>query len=224
MEGTTREERRPAGFRPARSLRLWLIAAAVLALLAVGTGAVATVVTRGKVHDSTVELNDHLRPAQSAAQRLLTAYVDEETGQRGFVLTGREAFLQPYRVGVRRAAALEDELTQLLQGRREALTLLADVKAAGVTWRVHARDEIETVRHQGIGVGPQRAAPAQGQGRLRRAPRPPGRAPGPDGEAGGCRGGQARGGAAARSRWPWRSPWSWPGWRWRPPSRCCTSP
>ena len=150
MEGTTREERRPAGFRPARSLRLWLIAAAVLALLAVGTGAVATAVTRGKVHDTTVELNDHLRPAQSAAQRLLTAYVDEETGQRGYILTGREAFLQPYRVGVRRAAALEDELTQLLRGRREALTLLADVKSAGVTWRVHAHDEIRAVRHQGI--------------------------------------------------------------------------
>lgn len=150
MEGTTREERRATGFRPARSLRLWLIAAAVLALLAVGTGAVATVVTRGKVHDSTVELNDHLRPAQSAAQRLVTAYVDEETGQRGFILTGRDAFLQPYRVGVRRAAALEDELTRLLAGRREVLTLLADVKSAGVTWRVHALHEIQAVRHQGI--------------------------------------------------------------------------
>lgn len=149
MEGTTREERRATGFRPARSLRLWLIAAAVLALLAVGTGAVATVVTRGKVHDSTAELNDHLRPAQSAAQRLVTAYVDEETGQRGFILTGRDAFLQPYRVGVRRAAALEDELTRLLAGRREVLTLLADVKSAGVTWRVHALHEIQAVRHQG---------------------------------------------------------------------------
>ena len=149
MEGTTRDERRPAGFRPARSLRLWLIAAAVLALLAVGTGGVATVVTRGKVHDSTVELNDHLRPAQSAAQQLVTAYVDEETGQRGFILTGRDAFLQPYRVGVRRAAALEDELSRLLTGRPEVLTLLADVKSAGVMWRLHARDEIQAVRHQG---------------------------------------------------------------------------
>lgn len=151
MEGTTRDERRPAAekFRPARSLRLWLIAAAVLALLAVGTGAVATVVTRGNVRDSTTELNDHLRPAQSAAQRLVTAYVDEETGQRGFILTGRDSFLQPYRVGVRRAARLEDELTQLLGGRRGALTLLADVKSAGVMWRVHAWREIQAVRHQG---------------------------------------------------------------------------
>ena len=149
MEGTTREERRPPGFRPARSLRIWLIAAAVLALLAVGTGAVATVVTRGTVHSSTAELNDRLRPAQSAAQRLVTAYVDEETGQRGFILTGRDAFLQPYRVGVRRAAGLEDQLTQLLEGRRGALTLLADVKSAGVMWRLHARREIQTVRHRG---------------------------------------------------------------------------
>ena len=150
MAGTTREEHPPdAPFRTVRSLRLWLIAAAVLALLAVGNGAVATVVTRGKVHDSTTVLNDHLRPAQTAAQRLLTAYVDEETGQRGFVLTGKESFLQPYRLGVRRAADLEEQLEDLLHGRAGALTLLADVKAAAVDWRTHVEAEIATVRARG---------------------------------------------------------------------------
>ena len=150
MAGTTREEHPPdAPFRTVRSLRFWLIAAAVLALLAVGNGAVATIVTRGQVHDSTTVLNDHLRPAQTAAQRLLTAYVDEETGQRGFVLTGKESFLEPYRVGVRRAAALEAQLEDLLRGRAGALTLLADVKAAAVDWRTHVEAEVATVRELG---------------------------------------------------------------------------
>jgi CHASE3 domain sensor protein len=150
VAGTTREEHPPdAPFRPVRSLRLWLIAAAVLALLAVGNGAAATFVTRGQVHDSTTVLNEHLRPAQTAAQRLLTAYVDEETGQRGFVLTGKESFLEPYRVGVRRAAALEAELSDLLGGRAGALTLLADVKSAAVDWRTHVEAEIATVRARG---------------------------------------------------------------------------
>lgn len=150
MAGTTREEHPPdAPFRTVRSLRFWLIAAAVLALLAVGNGAVATIVTRGQVHDSTTVLNDHLRPAQTAAQRLLTAYVDEETGQRGFVLTGKDSFLQPYRLGVRRAADLEEQLEDLLHGRAGALTLLADVKAAAVDWRTHVEAEIATVRARG---------------------------------------------------------------------------
>ncbi|GAA2156606.1 hypothetical protein GCM10009844_44980 [Nocardioides koreensis] len=150
MARRTREEHpRDVPFRSVRSLRFWLIAAAVLALLAVGNGAAATVVTRGQVHDSTTVLNDHLRPAQTAAQRLLTAYVDEETGQRGFVLTGKDSFLEPYRVGVRRAAKLEAQLADLLRGRRGALTLLADVKAAAVAWRTNVEAEVATVRARG---------------------------------------------------------------------------
>ena len=150
MQGTTREEQLPTTTpRPAMSLRFWLIAAALLAVLAVGTGAAATIVTRGQVHESTAELNNHLRPAQTAAQRLLTAYVDEETGQRGFVLTGKGSFLEPYRVGVRRASVLEDQLEDLLRGNPGPLTLLADVKSAAVGWRNHAEAEITAVRSQG---------------------------------------------------------------------------
>ncbi len=145
-----RKERPPdATFRPVRSLRFWLIAVALLALLAVGNGAAATVVTRGQVHDSTAVLSEHLRPAQTAAQRLLTAYVDEETGQRGFLLAGKESFLEPYRTGVKRAAALEDQLAVLLHGRPGALTLLADVKSAAVAWRSHAEAEAAAVRALG---------------------------------------------------------------------------
>ena len=150
MEGATPEKPWFAGpFRPERSLRFWLIAAALLALLAVGTGALATVTTRGHVADTTSELNDHLRPAQSAAQRLLTAYVDEETGQRGFVLTGEESFLQPYHQGVRRAAVIEDQLAVMLREKPRALAILDQINAASRVWLRHAARDIIKVRAHG---------------------------------------------------------------------------
>jgi CHASE3 domain sensor protein len=136
-------------FRPARSLRLWLIAAATLALVAVGTGAVATLVTRELVQTSASELTERLRPAQSASQRLLTAYLDQETGQRGFVLTGDETFLDPYREGGSRAAQLQEQLRTLLADRPDALALVADVKIAGAAWQAHVAAEIAKVRDRG---------------------------------------------------------------------------
>ncbi|MCY7412317.1 MAG: CHASE3 domain-containing protein, partial [Salinibacterium sp.] len=36
------------------------------------------------------------RPGQIAAVEVLTAVVDQETGIRGFIITGTEEFLEPY--------------------------------------------------------------------------------------------------------------------------------
>jgi CHASE3 domain sensor protein len=145
-------------FSPVRSLRFWLIAAAALALVAVGTGAVATLVTRELVQTATSELTERLRPAQSATQRLLTAYVDQETGQRGFVLTGDEDFLDPYREGGARADELQQQLRTLLAGRSEALAMVDDVVAAGQTWQAHVAAEIVKVRERGTATAPDVAA------------------------------------------------------------------
>lgn len=135
--------------RPVWSLRLWLLAAAVLALLAVGTGAVATFATRGVVSDASGDLTRRLRPAQGATQALLTAYVDQETGQRGFVLTGDEGFLQPYRAGGEEVRRLELRLGPLLAPNSEATALLRAVKAAGDTWNTHVAGQIDAVREGG---------------------------------------------------------------------------
>jgi CHASE3 domain sensor protein len=135
--------------RPLWSLRLSLLAAAVLALLAVGTGAVATFATRDVVASVSSELTGRLRPAQGASQSLLTAYVDEETGQRGFVLTGDERFLDPYRDGGQEVSRLQLRLEQLLAGNAEASRMLREVRAAGQTWNTHVAAQIGAVRDQG---------------------------------------------------------------------------
>ncbi len=86
---------------------------------------------------------DHTRRAISAANRLLSDLQNAETGQRGFHLTGREAFLEPYKLSLaslpkslQRARDLTidnpqqtkllDTLTSLIDKRT---TILADLVA-----------------------------------------------------------------------------------------------
>ena len=58
-------------------------------------------------------LVDHTIEAMTTAQALGTALRDAERGQRGFLITGDEAYLDPYRSGVRQVPALFAKLKQL---------------------------------------------------------------------------------------------------------------
>jgi hypothetical protein len=74
-----------------------------------------------------------LSVALERVARLQTAYSDQETGERGYALTGQAAFLEPYVDGSTRAAALTRQLrasldTEALQER------LQQVQKAGA-WR-----------------------------------------------------------------------------------------
>ena len=44
---------------------------------------------------------DHTRVVEKTLDDLLLAHVDAETGQRGFIITGEDAYLEPYQAGIR---------------------------------------------------------------------------------------------------------------------------
>jgi CHASE3 domain sensor protein len=93
---------------------------------------VATVVIRQR--DDAQARERALAVALERVARLQTAYSDQETGERGYALTGQQAFLEPYADGSSRATALTRELrasldTEALQER------LQRVQQAGATWR-----------------------------------------------------------------------------------------
>jgi CHASE3 domain sensor protein len=44
----------------------------------------------------TAEAVAHTQAARAALQELLTTTIDAETGQRGFIITGDESYLEPY--------------------------------------------------------------------------------------------------------------------------------
>jgi len=70
---------------------------AVLLVISCVLGAVAIV----RLTDARNRIVDDIGPTRVAAQQLLASLVDQETGLRGYALTGDRAFLEPYTRGVR---------------------------------------------------------------------------------------------------------------------------
>src|SRR4051812_46756488 len=70
--------------------------------------------------------NDH-RDAIYHADRLLSTVKDAETGQRGFVITGDESYLEPYEAALRQ---IEGEIDQL-QAQRKVVTPAFDLPSIG---------------------------------------------------------------------------------------------
>ncbi|MGH9101571.1 MAG: CHASE3 domain-containing protein, partial [Acidimicrobiales bacterium] len=71
-------------------------------------------------------------PAANEARLLATALVNQETGVRGYLLSGKPQFLQPYRVG---AAETEQLLSQLRSGLRDDTSSLAAVDQVEAAYR-----------------------------------------------------------------------------------------
>ncbi len=108
--------------QPARRTWRLLIGAylAVLALIAVAV--LPTLV-------ATIHTLDHqdsqYDPASAAASLLLVGALNEETGQRGYALTGDASFLQPYQLGATQYASAAASLDQLDLGPRYQADLAA---------------------------------------------------------------------------------------------------
>ena len=151
-------------YRGQVSLRLRLLGLLlVLALIVVGA-AVAVTMALGHVETNRRLVTDRLQPASVQSRALLVSLVDQETGQRGYVLTGDPSFLQPYRQGSRDFAQRLAMLRSSLDGDAGMTGALDDVATAASNWRrVGAQPEIEARRLQG--ADPAEALVASGRGR-----------------------------------------------------------
>jgi CHASE3 domain sensor protein len=68
------------------------------------------------------------------------AYVDEETAERGFLLTHDLSFLQPYNSGELEAASARTELITRFAGDPTSLRILSQVDEAATAWRTRIGD------------------------------------------------------------------------------------
>ncbi|MEC4724816.1 CHASE3 domain-containing protein [Shewanella sp. D64] len=68
------------------------------------------------------------------AQNLLASAVDMETGMRGFLLSGQENFLDPYREGSLRFNQLSNELSMLVADNPQQVALLAQSQITIDAW------------------------------------------------------------------------------------------
>jgi PAS domain S-box-containing protein len=124
-------------------LALGVIAAPFLALIALQIyQALYHVPALTRSHDLVV----HTFGVISTAQALDHAMQDAERGERGFLITGELAYLDPYRTGIRNAPVLLEKLTQLTvhnpeqQRRLPNLAHQIDIKLAEMQRAVEARE------------------------------------------------------------------------------------
>jgi signal transduction histidine kinase len=114
--------------------------AAVIAVAAVAAGGFAL----ARIADAQAALVDGVSPALLTAQQLSVALLDQETGVRGFDLTGRAEFMAPFTSGLeaeRRAAStlrgIADEY-----GLRGVGPELDRVEAAAQAWRTEYAEPV----------------------------------------------------------------------------------
>lgn len=95
-------------------------------------------VAAGRVQDTRTR---HLIPALAAANSLMQAAIDQETGIRGYVITADPVFLEPYAEGRQQEADALAELDAALRDRYPELRALVDPVAFGlVRWRDSVAD------------------------------------------------------------------------------------
>ena len=88
--------------------RLAIAFVALAAVIALGLS--VAVVSAVRLYNAQIEVTDRLFEAYSLAGDLNQAVVDQETGFRGFALTGEEGFLDPYVAGRARADEVNSRL------------------------------------------------------------------------------------------------------------------
>ncbi|HEX4806882.1 MAG TPA: ATP-binding protein [Conexibacter sp.] len=145
---------RPPLVRRLTTGQWFALAASALALVTAAGTALGVVAITGldQARSTAVDRNG---PAVLAQLSLQTALVNQESGVRGYALTGNPQFLGPYRAGRADEQAAFAQLAPLLRGDEmaSARRATAAVRGLAATWHaVYARPVIVGVRRGGPGA------------------------------------------------------------------------
>jgi signal transduction histidine kinase len=134
-----------------RVIGVGVLAVGLFALLAIGVGGTAL----ANLASARSRVVDTLDPAAYHASQLQVALLDQETGVRGYALSGQQAFLIPYNEGVIAQNHQVATLRNLLSGMPAATADLSRVLTAVAAWRSsYAQPTINQVRATGKPAGP----------------------------------------------------------------------
>jgi signal transduction histidine kinase/DNA-binding response OmpR family regulator/CHASE3 domain sensor protein len=95
---------------------------------------------------SAVELSEQVIGKANQVGKLVA---DEESGLRGYLLSGEQAFLEPYQVAAPRIPAELKTLNDMVEGRPAQVERLRHVVSAHDAWQKYAREVIELRRRNG---------------------------------------------------------------------------
>ena len=125
----TRDNRRALSLRSRLSILLGIVAAYIAVMLAL------QLFFQNRLADARDHLIFNLDPATQAVGDLRTAALDQETGIRGYALTGEESFLEPNERGEADADAALAELRSLLDDTPSLRDEVGDVARLLLEWR-----------------------------------------------------------------------------------------
>ena len=130
-----------SGWTLARRLQVALVAFSLLLLLA----GLALVIVLREADRALSDQAQRTFPARLAAAQLLTSLVDQETGLRGYALTGDQQFLEPYRKGLVNEQTARAALERVVRPGDPARLSLLTVDASITAWR----DQYASLRTDG---------------------------------------------------------------------------
>ncbi|WP_030436434.1 sensor histidine kinase [Actinoplanes subtropicus] len=130
------------------TLRGWTLRARITALC-VTTGIVLSalaalaVITGAQNNRQLDDVLNRASPMRAAGDSLNTAYVDQETGIRGYAITGNQGSLDPYRQGIRdETASIAEIEAQLHPGDTAIRDSLETVKQRAAAWHREVADPV----------------------------------------------------------------------------------
>jgi len=96
---------------------------------------------------------EHDAPVIANARQLLTLVVDMETGQRGYVITGNQDFLEPYHVARGKFTDLIAVEKVLVSDNRSQVTRLQNIEASLQQWQIKAANPEIAMRRRILDAG-----------------------------------------------------------------------
>ncbi|MEU2175676.1 CHASE3 domain-containing protein [Nocardia sp. NPDC019219] len=158
---TTKTGRPPVSARLTAQAWFQLVLAAMVLVVIIGTVAGAQVIAQ--TNRVTDRLLDKTLPAAAEAYRLQNALVDQETGLRGYGITGDRQFLQPYQDGARDEAQSVARLRELLADRPSLLHELDAIESSARRWRTEYAEPLVAALASGSTSGTEPTSPARGK-------------------------------------------------------------
>lgn len=118
-----------------------------LLVLAVLAGSILLIQNSiGQLQEELDYLVDHDMKVHALTYELEKNMVDMETGQRGYVITGQESYLEPYIAGKEQLVELKEQLADLISKNPAQLTLLQDIHSSMNDWIQVAGEPVVSLR------------------------------------------------------------------------------
>ncbi|XVV08738.1 sensor histidine kinase [Actinoplanes sp. CA-131856] len=130
----------------------WFASVLIAMVVLIAVAAVVGAELLSRTTEVSDRLNDRIAPARTAVAELTAAVVGQETGVRGFVLSGEQQFLDPYEQGRADETRLVGQLRDLLDGHQEALTDLDLVEQRMASWRTTAAEPLVQSRRDDLAL------------------------------------------------------------------------